>query len=178
MIRARALVSIGILLAGVVFLPPAPALLAENSNSPAAAAHGSALGQYSVWQAWKLYCVECHIGQKAPAGLNLQALDLGNLASNGAVWEKLLRKLRNREMPPAGMPRPDEATYQALVKYIETERDHAAEVKPDPGRPTLHRLNRAEYANAIRDLLALAIDVAEMLISELQVISPPRTSHP
>jgi hypothetical protein len=66
-------------------------------------------------------------------------------------------------MPPAGMPRPDAATYEALVKYIETGRDRLAETKPNPGRTTLHRLNRTEYANAIRDLFALEIDVAELL---------------
>ena len=92
-----------------------------------------------------------------------EGLSLANLDDQGAGWEKLLRKLRNREMPPAGMPRPDAATYEALVRYIETERDRLAEVKPNPGRATLHRLNRAEYANAIRDLLALEIDVAELL---------------
>ncbi|PYR80924.1 MAG: hypothetical protein DMF87_07230 [Acidobacteria bacterium] len=75
----------------------------------------------------------------------------------------MLRKLRNREMPPADMRRPDEATYSALVEYIETGRDRLAELKPNPGRPTLHRLNRTEYGNAIRDLLALEIDVADML---------------
>lgn len=163
MIRARALVSICTVVVGAVLLPAAPAVLAENSTSAAAPASSSALAQYSVWQAWKLYCVECHIGPRAPAGLNLLALDVGNLERNGAIWEKLLLKLRNREMPPAGMPRPDAATYEALVKYIETERDRVAEVRPNPGRPTLHRLNRAEYANAIRDLLALEIDVAELL---------------
>ena len=117
----------------------------------------------SVWRTCKIYCDTCHFGPKARAGLNLEALDLANLDDNGAIWEKLLRKLRNREMPPAGMPRPDAATYEALVNSIETERDRLAEVKPNPGRPTLHRLNRTEYANAIRDLLALEIDVAEML---------------
>ena len=61
------------------------------------------------------------------------------------------------------MPRPDAATYETLVKAIESERDRLADVRPNPGRPTLHRLNRAEYANAIRDLLALEIDVAELL---------------
>src|SRR6185437_4424760 len=65
--------------------------------------------------------------------------------------------------PPAGMPRPDEAVYEALIKYIETGRDRLAEVKPNPGRATLHRLNRTEYANVIRDLLALEIDVTELL---------------
>jgi hypothetical protein len=75
----------------------------------------------------------------------------------------MARKLRNREMPPAGMPRPDPATYDALVSYIVTGRDRLAEVKPNPGRPTLHRLNRTEYGNAVRDLLALETDVTELL---------------
>jgi mono/diheme cytochrome c family protein len=153
MIRTRALTSIGMVLAGAIFLPAAT-LPAENSTSPAAAAHRETL---------QLYCVGCHSGPTPFAGLNLEPLDTANLEANGAIWEKLIRKLRGRQMPPAGMPRPDEATYDALVKYIETERDRLAEAKPNPGRPTLHRLNRTEYANAIRDLLALEIDVAEML---------------
>src|SRR5260370_9530321 len=151
MIRTRALASIGMVLAGTVFLPAA-ALPAETSA--AATAHRATLDQY---------CIVCHSGPTPPAGLNLQALDIGNLEDNGAVWEKLLRKLRNREMPPAAMPRPDAATYEALVNYIETERDRLAQLKPNPGRPTLHRLNRAEDANAIPDLLALELDVAELL---------------
>src|SRR5438067_13874651 len=153
MIRTRALAAIGGVLAGAVLLPAA-ALQAQNSPSTAPAVHRATLDQY---------CVGCHSGPTPFAGLNLQGLDTGNLEDNGAIWEKLLRKLRNREMPPAGMPRPDAATYDSLIKYIETERDRLAEVKPNPGHPTLHRLNRAEYANAIRDLLALEIDVAELL---------------
>jgi hypothetical protein len=90
-------------------------------------------------------------------------LDLSNFETNGATWEKLAHKLRNREMPPPGRPRPDAADYDALVKYVETGRDRLAETKPNPGRPTLHRLNRTEYGNAVRDLLALDIDVAELL---------------
>jgi mono/diheme cytochrome c family protein len=153
MIRTRALAAIGMVLAGATFLPAA-ALPAENPTAAAAPIHRATLDQY---------CIVCHSGPTPPAGLNLQALDIGNLEDNGAIWEKLLRKLRNREMPPAGMPRPDAATYEALVKYIESERDRLAQLKPNPGRPTLHRLNRAEYGNAIRDLLALEIDVAELL---------------
>jgi Protein of unknown function (DUF1592)/Protein of unknown function (DUF1588)/Protein of unknown function (DUF1587)/Protein of unknown function (DUF1585)/Protein of unknown function (DUF1595) len=153
MIRARALATIGMVLAGAVLLPAA-ALQAQNSARDAAAAHRATLD---------LYCVGCHSGPTPFAGLNLEALNTNNLEENGAIWEKLLRKLRNREMPPAGMPRPDPAADEALVKFIETERDRLAEVKPNPGRPTLHRLNRAEYANVIRDLLALEIDVAELL---------------
>src|SRR5580704_16577066 len=162
MFRARALALMGMVLAGAVVWRAAT-VSAESSDSAAAPAPSTALGQYTVWQSWKLYCVECHIGPRAPAGLNLQALDLNHLENNGVIWEKLLRKLRNREMPPAGMPRPNEATYRTLVSFIETERDRAAQLKPNPGHPTLHRLNRTEYANAVRDLLAIDVDVAEML---------------
>jgi hypothetical protein len=135
----------------------------ENSASASAVAHSAAFDQHSVWTTWKIYCDTCHFGPKPRAGLNLEALDLANLEAKGAAWEKVLRKLRTREMPPSGSPRPDEATYRLLVKEIETERDRLAEVKPNPGRPALHRLNRAEYANAIRDLLAIEVDVAELL---------------
>jgi hypothetical protein len=151
----------GVVLAGAAFLHTA-AVPAENSAS-APTAQGQTFDQHSVWQTWKLYCDTCHFGPRARAKVNLESLDLASLDSNGALWEKVLRKLRGREMPPPGAPRPDEATYVALVKAIEGERDRLADVKPTPGRPTLHRLNRAEYANAIRDLLALEIDVTELL---------------
>jgi hypothetical protein len=140
-------------LAVAVLFPPA-ALQAQNSPATDAAVHRATLEQY---------CVGCHSGPTPFAGLNLRPLDASDLEANGIIWEKMLRKLRNREMPPAGMPRPDAATYEALVKYIETGRDRLAETKPNPGRTTLHRLNRTEYANAIRDLFALEIDVAELL---------------
>ena len=66
-------------------------------------------------------------------------------------------------MPPAGMPRPDKATYEAFATYLETALDHAALAKPNPGRVAVHRLNRAEYTNAIRDLLASDVDVESLL---------------
>ena len=153
MIRTRALTSISLLLAGAIFFP-ATTLLAQNSPPAAATTPRATLDKY---------CIGCHRGPTAFAGLNLDTLDIANFETNGAIWEKLARKVRNREMPPAGMPRPDAATYDALVKYIETGRDRLAEAKPNPGRPTLHRLNRTEYGNAVRDLLALEIDVAELL---------------
>src|SRR5450755_1876357 len=161
MIRTRALAAIGAALAGAALLSAA-ALSAQNSAPAAANAHAT-FNQHSAWQTWKVYCDTCHIGPKARAGVNLESLDLANLDSNGALWEKVLRKLRSREMPPPGNPRPDAATYDALVKAIENERDRLADVRPNPGRPTLHRLNRTEYANAVRDLLALEIDVSELL---------------
>jgi Protein of unknown function (DUF1592)/Protein of unknown function (DUF1588)/Protein of unknown function (DUF1587)/Protein of unknown function (DUF1585)/Protein of unknown function (DUF1595) len=159
MTRARAVTSVSIVLAAGILLTAA-AMPGEHSAS---AFHDKSFDQQSVWRTWKIYCDTCHFGPKARAGLNLEALDLANLAENGTVWEKVLRKLRSREMPPAGVLRPDAATYNALVEAIETERDRLAEIKPNPGRATLHRLNRAEYANAIRDLLALDVDVAELL---------------
>jgi hypothetical protein len=159
MIRTPPRTSICVLLSAAVFLS-AVTLLAQNSpsapaqNSPVTTAHRATLDKY---------CVSCHRGPTAFAALHLDTLDTANFETNGATWEKLARKLRNREMPPAGMPRPDEGTYDALVRYIETGRDRLAEAKPNPGRPTLHRLNRTEYGNAVRDLLAIEIDVAELL---------------
>jgi len=153
MLQTRTLASIGIALA-VAALLPAATLQAQNSNSSAASDYRTTL---------QLYCVGCHSGPTPFAGLNLEPLDFANLEENGEIWEKLIRKLRARQMPPAGMPKPDEATMEALVKFVETGRDRLAEVKPNPGRTTLHRLNRTEYGNAIRDLLALEIDVAELL---------------
>ena len=166
MIRARSVAAIGaatgLVLSGAVFLH-STAVPAENSASAAAAAHGAYLINIRSGRPGRSIATRCHFGPKARAGLNLEALDLANLDENGATWEKVLRKLRTGEMPPPGAPRPDEATYQTLVKAIEGERDRLADVRPTPGRPTLHRLNRAEYGNAIRDLLALDVDVSELL---------------
>jgi Protein of unknown function (DUF1592)/Protein of unknown function (DUF1588)/Protein of unknown function (DUF1587)/Protein of unknown function (DUF1585)/Protein of unknown function (DUF1595) len=160
MTRARVLTSVGMVLAAAVVL--VAAAMPQHFVS-ASTVHGEKFDQQSIWRTWKIYCDTCHFGPRARAGLNLEALDLANLGENGAIWEKVLRKLRSREMPPAGVWRPDAATYTALVAAIETERDRLAEISPNPGRATLHRLNRAEYANAIRDLLALEVDVGELL---------------
>jgi hypothetical protein len=158
MIRTRALVSVSMVLAGAAFLAAATLFAqspsAQSPSSISATAHRTTLDKY---------CVGCHKAPTPVAGLRLDDLDTANFESNGATWEKLARKLRNREMPPAGMPRPDATTLDALVSYIVTGRDRLAEAKPNPGRRTLHRLNRTEYGNAVRDLLALEIDVAELL---------------
>jgi Protein of unknown function (DUF1592)/Protein of unknown function (DUF1588)/Protein of unknown function (DUF1585)/Protein of unknown function (DUF1587)/Protein of unknown function (DUF1595) len=165
MARTRALAALGVAVAGAVLLRAA-VVPAENSASSAATDRPVSFDQHSAWQTWKLYCDTCHFGPKARAGVNLETLDLANLDRNGALWEKVLRKLRGREMPPPGAPRPDEATYQNLVSAIEGERERLIDAKPTPGRPTLHRLNRAEYHNVIRDLLALDVDVSELLPSD------------
>ena len=125
------------------------------------------------------YCVTCHSqrivdGQNEPAtaltsqlravGLALDALDLSTVAADAAHWEPVVRKLRAGLMPPAGRRRPDQAVLDEFRAWLETELDGAAAASPNPGRTaTFHRLNRAEYHNAIRDLLALEIDVVDFL---------------
>ena len=106
------------------------------------------------------YCFTCHNDRARTGGLALDVLDMSGVGEHAEVWEAVIRKLRTGAMPPAGRPRPDRATYDAVVAWLETELDRAARLDPDPGRPTLHRLNRTEYRNAVRDLLAVDIDPA------------------
>src|SRR5215510_8499435 len=162
MVRTRALASTGMVLAGLVFWP-AGSVPAEKSTATPTPATQAPFDQQLFWQTSKVYCASCHTDPKASAKLNLAALDLAHLDVSGESWEKILRKLRNREMPPVGLPRPDTATYKTLIATIEAERDRAEQLRPNPGRPALHRLNRTEYANAVRDLLALDVDVSELL---------------
>ena len=109
------------------------------------------------------YCVTCHNQRLRRAGWRSTRSTRAGRGRGAEVWEKVVRKLRLRAMPPDGARRPDEATYDALIAWLETELDRAAASRPNPGGPLLHRLNRAEYANAIRDLLALDVDVASLL---------------
>jgi cytochrome c5 len=110
------------------------------------------------------YCVSCHNQRLKTAGLMLDQADVANAPASAEVWEKVIRKLRTGAMPPAGLPRPDKTTYSSLISTLETAIDREASARPNPGRTeTFHRLNRAEYRNAIRDLLAVEIDVASQL---------------
>jgi mono/diheme cytochrome c family protein len=109
------------------------------------------------------YCVVCHNQRAKTAGLMLDTLDPARAGDHAEIWEKVVRKLRTGAMPPAGMPRPDKPLETELVTWLEGNLDRAASEHPNPGRPTLHRLNRAEYHNAIRDLLGLDIDVDSLL---------------
>jgi hypothetical protein len=110
------------------------------------------------------YCVGCHNQKLKTAGLMLDALDITHVGEHAAVWEKVVRKLRAGMMPPSGSRRPDPATYASLIAWLENELDRSAQVYLPP--PGLHRLNRTEYANAIRDLLDLEIDSAKFLPSD------------
>ena len=107
------------------------------------------------------YCVTCHNQRTRAGGLVLETLDPAHVEAQPAVWEAVVRKLRTRAMPPQGMPRPDDATVESLTASLAAELDRTAVA--DPGRPLLHRLNRAEYGNVIRDLLALDVDVRSLL---------------
>ncbi|MBZ5625869.1 MAG: DUF1592 domain-containing protein [Acidobacteriia bacterium] len=128
---------------------------------PSAAAERALLDQY---------CVVCH-NQKAKAAgmeparkLTLDNLDVAHVEKEPEVWERVVRKLRAGMMPPSGLPRPNPSSYEAIVAWLETELDHHAVVNLPP--PGLHRLNRTEYGNAIRDLLALEVDPAKFLPSD------------
>jgi len=104
------------------------------------------------------YCVTCHNDRLRTAGLSLAQADTERPSASADVWEKAIRKLRTGAMPPAGMPRPDQATLDGFVTHLETSIDRDAAARPNPGRPALRRLNRTEYSNAIRDLLAVDIN--------------------
>jgi cytochrome c551/c552 len=107
------------------------------------------------------YCIACHNDRSKTAGLSLETIDLKHVSRDAAIWEKVARKLRGGLMPPQGRPRPDEGAKNTFVSLLEAEIDRAA--TPHPGRSSLHRLNRTEYGNAIRDALDLKIDVTDLL---------------
>jgi hypothetical protein len=109
------------------------------------------------------YCVTCHNQRAKTAGLMLDQADVSNLPSSPETWEKVIKKLRAGAMPPPGNKRPDPSEYDRLIKALEEPLDRAAAAKPNPGRFILHRLNRTEYANSIRDLLSLDVDVSSLL---------------
>ena len=134
--------------------PETTRLQSSNPGSPPAAQQRAVLNRY---------CVTCHNQELKTAGLMLDNLDVENISEGAELWEKVLDKLRAGAMPPAGMPRPDRSTSDALVAWLETELAREATAKPNPGRPAIQRLNRAEYTNAIRDLLEVDIDGASLL---------------
>ena len=110
------------------------------------------------------YCVSCHNEKLKTAGLALDRADADNPYSSQETWEKVIVKLRSRAMPPPKLPRPDNATYDKVAAWLESEIDRAAAAHVNPGRSaSLHRLNRREYANAVRDLIAVEVDPKQML---------------
>ena len=120
-------------------------------------------GESLAVEATERYCLDCHNAVDRAGDLVLDAAGMTAPTLAADVSEAVIRKLRTGMMPPAGEPRPERATLDAVAHWLETELDAAAAQDPNPGAPALHRLNRAEYANAVRDLLALDADVASLL---------------
>ena len=133
-----------------------PAAPATAAATPAASLAGT-------------YCVTCHNDRTKAGGFSLTAADAVHPGASAEAWEKVVVKLRSRSMPPPGLRRPDNATYDTVAAWLEQELDRAAVASPNPGRPAdLHRLNRGEYANAIRDLLGIDVDAAALLPPDTQ----------
>ena len=124
----------------------------QRGQAPLAPAAGNRTQDYTAQRTLiNDYCVECHNNRVRTANLSLEALDISRVAANREKWEKVVRKLRAGMMPPPDQERPEKAEYLGFVTWLENELDRGAE--PYTPAPGLHRLNRTEYANAIRDLL-------------------------
>jgi len=137
---------------------------AQAAPSQAPAARGPARATTPARALVTTYCVTCHNERTKTANLLLDKADAEQISASAETWEKVVVQLRSRAMPPAGMRRPDNATYEAVTGWLEAELDKAASARPNRGRPAgLHRLNRTEYANAVRDLLGIEIDATAML---------------
>src|SRR5579864_6569329 len=117
------------------------------------------------------YCVSCHNENVKTANIALDEADAEHVFNSAETWEKVIVKLRSRSMPPVGVRRPDNATYDAVAGWLESELDRAAQAHINPGRPAeLHRLNRTEYSNAVRDLIGIEVDAPAMLPPDEQAL--------
>src|SRR5437867_3013405 len=147
-------------LAATLLLSVQVKISAQQSNAAAAGPSPAS----SQRQFLDRYCAACHNERLKSGGLSLVQVDLSRLGSQPELWEKVVRKLQTGVMPPPNMPQPSEADRLAILTWLETSLDAASAAKLNPGRTeTLRRLNRTEYQNAIRDLLALDIDAASLL---------------
>ena len=144
------------------------ALVAQQSGSLSSPQPDPGVAADAPYRALvKSYCLSCHNAKSKAGGLELDTINGQDVGAHPDAWEKVVRKLRARQMPPQGARRPDEATHTAALASLETALDTFAAKAPNPGRTdTFRRLNRTEYRNAIRDLLALEIDAASLLPSD------------
>jgi len=146
----------GVLLCASIFSAPAASQAPTQEPAPTGVDSHAALVNQT--------CLSCHNDKARIGGLSLQGLSLADVPANAAVWEKVIRKVQSGAMPPVtARTRPEPAAATALVAFLETTLDQAAAAKPNPGRPAVHRLNRAEYSNAIRDLLAVDVRPGDWL---------------
>jgi hypothetical protein len=142
-------------------LAPAPTgAPATKSNAPATS---PGMGAADHWAFFGQYCGKCHNAEDWAGGVAFDTMTPDDIPQNADTLEKAVRKLRGHLMPPAGKLQPDARTAREFVSWMETSLDHAASGRPEPGKVALHRLNRREYANAVRDLLALQVDPVALL---------------
>jgi mono/diheme cytochrome c family protein len=145
------------------------AFAADDSAPPTAHADSSTTGATTThqsvgeWQMLDTYCSDCHNATDWAGGVAFDTMTPESIADDAKVWEEAVRKLRGRLMPPPGKPQPEQKSVDAMVAWLETRLDQSAQGHPNPGRVSLHRLNRTEYARAIESLLALRIDATALL---------------
>ncbi len=149
-----------LLCASILFIAAATPTLTSSPQQPEPrTASGTAADAAFL----KQYCVSCHNARVKSGGLALEGLDPVKVEGHAEVWEKVVRKLRTGMMPPDGAPKPSVSERATFAASIESGLDRVAVRQPDPGAPALHRLNRTEYANVVRDLLSLDVDVSALL---------------
>lgn len=145
------------------------AVMASLAGAPAVAAPAVAIGTTGVADIVNRFCVDCHDKDTRKGGLSLEGLDPARAGDAPAIWEPVVQKLRHRQMPPPGRSRPDERAYDAAITTLAAELDRAAADRLRPGRvDTFRRLTRAEYRRAVRDLLLVDVDVADLLPKDEQ----------
>jgi len=140
--------------------PKGPALQTTAQAGPKGPAAQASVPDAALVQK---YCLTCHSARVKTAGLSLDGMNPADAAAHADVWEKVVTKLRGGMMPPQGMPRPDEPTLEAFAVALEQTLDRGAQGTIKPGYKPVHRLNRTEYGNAVRDLLDLQVDVTDLL---------------
>jgi mono/diheme cytochrome c family protein len=168
------IVPIGIVFGFVSTVVAAPQQSATRDRDTAIQQFSALTGQY---------CNGCHSQAAKTGGIVLEKRDFNSVAADADTWERVIRKLRAGEMPPQGLPHPTPAAVDQFAAWLEQELDKAAAAKPNPGRTLVHRLNRTEYGNAIKDVLALDIDPSQLLppddsasgfdnIAQMLILSP------
>ena len=167
MVRPSPVAAVLCLIWGVSLFSQSAASQTAPPATPPARAQSSSAADPALRQTLDRYCATCHNERVKSAatsgGVILSNADLAVAAHDPALWEKVVKRMRTGAMPPAGMPRPDAPAQAALLTYLESTLDRAAVTDPNPGRVAPHRLNRTEYANAVRDLLALSVDTSTLL---------------
>ena len=153
------------LLVAALIAPPLvlAAGVAENSTGAAAASAGSVSAPPRQWGLIENYCFKCHNTEDWAGSIAFDSMSMSDVPENAEIWEKAVRKLRGRLMPPPGKPQPENADIASLVSFLETTLDKSRDRHDQVGREGLHRLNRREYANAISDLLDLDVDASTLL---------------